>query len=280
MVGLVGRSRRRYGGYIVHVGIVMMFLGFAGQGFKLTTAAALSPGQTMTIGHFMIRHDSVKATDDGAKQMITGHVTVFENGKEIGKMYPARWFYRKHEQEPTTEVAIRRRAGEDLYIVMQTFELSDQSVNIEVHINPLVNWIWLGFAVMAMGTGLCLLPERTFAFAVAKFPAEASGAAGATTMMVLLLLFSLARPVMAQHVPSADTVISAPRERAGAGASRADGLHVRHVRARAADALHLQRGATHARRASHPDRSGQGQDRDPVAFRGDIRRPAISERAD
>jgi cytochrome c-type biogenesis protein CcmF len=209
MIGLVGRSRRRYGGYIVHVGIVMMFLGFAGQGFKLNKLAALRPGDTMTLGHFMIRHDAVKATDDGAKQMITGHVTVFEDGKEIGKMYPARWFYRKHEEEPTTEVAIRRRAGEDLYIVMQTFELSDQSVNIEVHVNPLVNWIWLGFAVMAIGTGLALLPERTFAFAIAKFPAEA---AGATTAMVLLLLFSLARPVMAQqHLVAPGAVISPPK---------------------------------------------------------------------
>jgi len=208
MVGLVGRSRRRYGGYIVHVGIVMMFLGFAGQGFKLNKLAALRPGDTMTLGHFTVRHDAVKATDDGAKQMITGHVTVFEDGKEVGKMYPARWFYRKHEQEPTTEVAIRRRAGEDLYIVMQTFELSDQSVNIEVHVNPLVNWIWLGFAVMAIGTGLALLPERTFAFAMAKFPEAA-----ATTAVLLLLLFSLAAPAAAQqqHQVIPGAVISPPK---------------------------------------------------------------------
>ena len=165
----------------------------------------------MTVGHFTVRHDAVKATDDGAKQMITGHVTVFEDGKEIGKMYPARWFYRKHEQEPTTEVAIRRRPGEDLYIVMQAFELSDQSVDVEVHVNPLVNWVWLGFAVMAIGTGLCLLPERTFAFAIARFPAEAAGAAGTTTAIVLLLLLSLARPVMAQHVLTPGTVIDAPK---------------------------------------------------------------------
>src|SRR3954468_13017562 len=76
LVGLVGRSRRRYGGYIVHVGIVLMFLGFAGQGFKETKIANLRPGQQMTVGHFTIRHDAVKATDDGAKQMITGHLTV------------------------------------------------------------------------------------------------------------------------------------------------------------------------------------------------------------
>jgi cytochrome c-type biogenesis protein CcmF len=196
MIGLVGRSRRRYGGYIVHVGIVLMFLGFAGQGFHLNKIAALKPGQQVTVGHFTVRHDSVKATDDGAKQMITGHVTVFEDGREIGKMYPARWFYRKHEQEPTTEVAIRRRMGEDLYIVMQTFELSDQSVNLEVHVNPLVNWIWFGFAVMAIGTGLALLPERTFAFAMAKFPAEAA----ATTVALFLVVLLSGTPLSAQSM--------------------------------------------------------------------------------
>jgi len=186
MIGLVGRSRRRYGGYIVHVGIVFMFLGFAGQGFKQTTSAEVRPGGKVTVGHFTIRHDGVKATDDGAKQMVTAHLTVFEDGNEIGQMYPARWFYRKHEQEPTTEVAIRRRAGEDLYVVMSTFELSDQKISLEVHVNPLVNWIWFGFAVMAIGTGLALLPERTFAFAMAKFPAEAVAGAGAVLLIILL----------------------------------------------------------------------------------------------
>ena len=84
-------------------------------------------------------------------------------------MYPARWFFNKHE-EPTTEVAIRRMWGEDLYLVMPTYEVSEQSASLEIVVNPLVNWIWLGFAVMAIGTGIVLLPERTFAFAMAKFP--------------------------------------------------------------------------------------------------------------
>ena len=60
----------------------------------------------------------MKVTDDGQKQMITAHIAVFEDGKQIGTMYPARWFFRKHEEEPTTEVAIRRAIAEDLYIVL------------------------------------------------------------------------------------------------------------------------------------------------------------------
>ena len=108
VVGLVGRNKRRYGGYIVHLGIVLIFFGFAGDGFKQEEQVLLKPGQQVTVGHYTVRHDSIQVTDDGQKQMITAHLTVFEDGAEIGKMYPAKWFFRKREEEPTTEVAIRR----------------------------------------------------------------------------------------------------------------------------------------------------------------------------
>jgi cytochrome c-type biogenesis protein CcmH/NrfF len=132
--------------------------------------------------------------------MITAHVTVFDGDREIGKMYPARWFFRKHEEEPTTEVAIRRTVTEDLYLVMPAYQLSDQSAQMEVVINPLVNWIWLGFGLMALGTGLTLLPERTFAFAMARFPAEAA------TAGMLLLALSVTSPALAQHTTTSTSV--------------------------------------------------------------------------
>jgi len=191
-IGLVGRSRRRYGGYIVHVGIVLMFLGFAGQGFKKSEQVLLKPGQQTTVGNYTIRMDALRVTQDDQKQMVTGHFTAFDGTKEIGKMYPARWFFNKHA-EPTTEVAIRRMWGEDLYLVLPSYQVSDQSASVDIVVNPLINWIWVGFAVIAFGTGIVLLPERTFAFAMAKFPAEV-----ATTAGMLLLLASLAAPVFAQ----------------------------------------------------------------------------------
>jgi cytochrome c-type biogenesis protein CcmF len=88
-------------------------------------------------------------------------------------MYPARWFFRKHEDQPTTEVAIRRSFAEDLYLVMPAYELQDQSMSLQVVINPLVNWIWTGFGILVLGTGIALLPERTFAVALGRVPAGA-----------------------------------------------------------------------------------------------------------
>src|SRR4030095_3261117 len=71
LIGLVGRNKRRYGGYIVHVGIVLIFLGFAGDGFKREEQVLLHPGQQTTVGHYTVRHDRVQVTDDGTQQMIT-----------------------------------------------------------------------------------------------------------------------------------------------------------------------------------------------------------------
>jgi cytochrome c-type biogenesis protein CcmF len=185
LIGLVARQRRRYGGYIVHLGIVLMFLGFAGQGYKLEENMKMNPRQTGTVGGFTIRHDSITVTADDQKQMITGHVTVLRDGKEIAQLTPARWFFAKHEDQPTTEVAIRRAAGEDLYIVLAAYEVETQNATYAVTVNPLVNWIWLGFGVLALGTGLALLPERAFVLAGARVP---EGAATTTLMFVLLLL--------------------------------------------------------------------------------------------
>jgi cytochrome c-type biogenesis protein CcmF len=184
MIGLVARSHRRYGGYIVHLGIVLMFLGFAGQGYKLDENMKMNPGQQGTIGRFTIRHDALTVTSDEQKQMITGHVTVLQGGKEIAQLQPARWFFAKHEEQPTTEVAMRRGIGEDVYVVLAGYEPQSQNATYAVTINPLVNWIWLGFAVLAFGTGIAMLPERAFAFAAIKVPEGAV----TTSLMLLMLL--------------------------------------------------------------------------------------------
>src|SRR5206468_12120379 len=165
IIGLVGRNKRRYGGYIVHVGVVLICLGFAGNSSKKDLQVLLKQGQEAKIGRYTLRNEGVGVTDDGQKQMVTAHVSVFSNGTQIDTMYPAKWYFRKHESEPTTEVAIRRTLAEDLYVVMAAPpQLRDQSASLEVYVNPLVNWIWIGFGVIALGTGIALLPERAYSF--------------------------------------------------------------------------------------------------------------------
>jgi cytochrome c-type biogenesis protein CcmF len=162
-----------------------MFLGFAGEAFKREEQVLLAPGEKVAIKSFEVRHEALTVTDDGQKQMITGHVTVFSDGKELAKMEPARWFFAKHEDQPTSEVAIRRAPGEDVYIVLAAYEVESQVGIYAVTINPLVNWIWLGFGILALGTGIALMPERAFALASARVP---EGAATSALLLILLLL--------------------------------------------------------------------------------------------
>jgi cytochrome c-type biogenesis protein CcmF len=210
LIGLVTRSHRRYGGYIVHLGIVLIFLGFAGEGFKQEEQVVLKPGQSVNVGHFTVRHDALRLTDDGQKQMVTAHLAIERSGKATGTMLPGKWFFRKHEEEPTTEVAIRRSVAEDLYIVLAGFDVQTQSATLHVVVNPLVNWIWVGFVILALGTFIALLPERAFTFALGRVP---SGAATTTTLLLVLLF---AASVHAQHtegVSNAFLVARSPFER-------------------------------------------------------------------
>ena len=85
LVGLVGRNKRRYGGYVVHVGVVLMFLGFAGEAFKQTDQLLLKPGQAVKVGDVTARLDALRVTDDGQKQMVTAHITVTKDGQEVGE---------------------------------------------------------------------------------------------------------------------------------------------------------------------------------------------------
>ena len=206
MVGLVSRNKRRYGGYIVHVGIVLMFMGFAGEGFGRDEQALLKPGQTVQVDRYVLRLDAIRATDDDQKQMVTAQVTVMDTaGKTLGTMYPAKWFYRSRPQEPTTEVAIQRSLAEDLYIVMAAFELGEQSASVEVHVNELVNWIWIGFGLMALGTGIALLPETVFALAGARVGAEAA----ATLLLIGVLLAPAGLHAHEMQEPAASTAAPA-----------------------------------------------------------------------
>ncbi|MBS1817837.1 MAG: cytochrome c biogenesis protein CcsA [Acidobacteria bacterium] len=203
LIGLVGRNKRRYGGYIVHLGIVLMFLGFAGGAYKLDEQVLLKQGQAAAVGKWQFRNDGIKVADDGQKQMTTAYITVLRDGKEIGNLYPARWVFHRHEDSPTTEVAIRRGLWEDLYVVLPATDptmMAAQTATLQIVVNPLVNWIWLGFGIIAFGTGIALLPERAYSFAVAKSTSDMAGA----TAAFLLVLFLASTPAFAQmHDPSA-----------------------------------------------------------------------------
>ena len=158
--------------------------------------------------------------------MLFRSLLVLRNGKPAGTMEPGKWFYRKHEEQPTTEVAIRRSVSEDLYVILAGYDVQSQSVTLQVFINPLVSWIWVGFGVLAMGTILALLPERTFAFALNKVPASAATTTSALLLIGVLLLgpaavASAQEPAPEhKHVPGAGGAYVVPKTPLGAPVGR------------------------------------------------------------
>jgi hypothetical protein len=90
---------------------------------------------------------------------------------------------------------------------MPAFDLEAQSASLQIVINPLVDWVWFGFGVIALGTGIALLPERSYSFALAKMPGEA--APGSVALLLALLLTTAS--VAAQHVESPQNVPVIPR---------------------------------------------------------------------
>ena len=174
-LGMVLRGKRRYGGYIVHVGIVLMFVGFAGTAYQKEAELRMEPGKDQTVGKYRIHFDRLAHEEDRQKEMVTGEVTAFgKDGKVIDHLRPAKWFFHGHEGEPTTEVAIRRAPAEDLYITLGGYDLANGTAVIKVVVNPVVDWIWFGFMLLAFGTGIALIPdsvlEKMTARAAARVP--------------------------------------------------------------------------------------------------------------
>ena len=188
LVGLVSRNKRRYGGYLVHIGIVFMFIGFAGGSYKKESEVTLEKGQQATIGRYTLRFEAFRPGDTVEKKVVAAEMTVFEEGKEVARVEPAKWYFPHHEEEPVTHVEIRRSALEDLYIVLNGYDADNSVVSLKLVINPLVNWIWVGFLLLAIGTGIALSPERAYQLAEAAARQSSKEKAGVASLLVFLLL--------------------------------------------------------------------------------------------
>ena len=150
----LSRNRRRYGGYVVHLGIVLIVIGFAGTAFKVERQALLSPGESMSVGSYVLRYEGARQASTTEKQMVAAEVTVTRDGENIGTLHPQRNFHVAQRQFQS-EVAIRTNPVEDLYLVVTGFD-ADGDAALRAFVNPLTWWIWAGAAVMAIGIGVIM----------------------------------------------------------------------------------------------------------------------------
>lgn len=159
LMRLVDKSRRRYGGYIVHFGIVLMFIGFTGKAWSIDKEASMSPGDRMDIGSYSLTYKGPRMEVDVSKRMVFADLEVTQNGKSLGVMSPAKFIYKRSAEMPTTEVAMHRSFRDDLYLVVGMVSPETKKAAFQFHVNPLVSWIWIGVIVLIAGASISLWPE-------------------------------------------------------------------------------------------------------------------------
>ena len=152
-------GRRRYGGYIVHLGIVLMFFGFCGKSWNVDKETSIRPGEVYQVERLTLQYAGPRMEVDNNKRMVFADIKVFENGKEIGKLSPAKFIYKKMPESPTTEVAMLHSIRDDLYLVVGTINPETKVATLQVHMNTFVSWIWFGCMVLIVGSFLCMFPE-------------------------------------------------------------------------------------------------------------------------
>jgi cytochrome c-type biogenesis protein CcmF len=158
MVQLTHRNTRRYGGYIVHFGVVVVIIGLAGAAFNQDKEQEMSYGDKMTIGPYTLVCRSY--TDEEYPNYYTqwAVLDVYKNGKQIDTLTPERRFY-KASQQTSTLPFIRSSLNEDLYLVYEGLNQDTGHPILKAHLNPLVMWIWLGVWIILGGTALALVPN-------------------------------------------------------------------------------------------------------------------------
>jgi cytochrome c-type biogenesis protein CcmF len=168
---LVNKNRRRYGGYIIHVGVVAVFVGVAASSaFRVEVTQTLKPGETMQAGPFTLRYEKITSAEDAHMSRLAAEVSVWRGDRQITTLSPEKRFYKK-PQQPTTEVAMRPTLTEDLYLVLGSYDPPSGVATIQAFVNPLVSWLWIGGVIMALGTALTMWPSA----AERRAPAYALG---------------------------------------------------------------------------------------------------------
>jgi cytochrome c-type biogenesis protein CcmF len=177
MVQLTRRNTRRYGGYIVHFGIVLVMVGFAGTAFNKEVEQEMGFGDTMTVGAYTLTAKSFTQDDNSNFASEWAIVDVTKGGKFVTTLYPERRVY-KASQQPATVVANRSTLAEDLYLVYEGRNPQTDKPILKVHLNPLVNWIWIGALILLAGTVLTLVPNVQSVKMAAAAPAAVPAGAG------------------------------------------------------------------------------------------------------
>jgi cytochrome c-type biogenesis protein CcmF len=158
---LLKRNQRRYGGYVVHLAVMLMFVGFAGAAFDLEETRLMRPGERWELANYTIEYRQARPIEHSHYAGAVARLALWRDGEPVAMLLPEKRVYFQ-QQQPTTLPAVLSSPSEDFYVIMTGLE-PDQSAAFKVYINPLVNWLWIGGFVFVLGNTLLLwrLPAPT-----------------------------------------------------------------------------------------------------------------------
>jgi len=163
LFGLVSKNQRRYGGYIVHIGVVVVFAGVAGALFVQEQAVRLAPGDTTSVGAFQVTYRDTDLERGPNYVATVANLTVSHDGGREFRARPERRFYPEAQEQTTTEVAIWSRLFEDFYAILERYDPATGEVDVTLLVNPMVGMLWVGGGIMVLGVLIGLTGPRTAA---------------------------------------------------------------------------------------------------------------------
>jgi cytochrome c-type biogenesis protein CcmF len=176
MYQLTRRNMRRYGGYIVHFGVVLACIGIAGVAFNQEKEQEMAQGDTLQIGHYRLVGQEYTQDDNANYGSEAALLDVYKDGKYITRLNPEHRQF-KASMQGTTIVANYSTLKEDLYVIYEGKNPDTGHPIIKAFINPLVNWLWIGVLTVVLGTGLALVPNAAQLKSPVTVTATAAGGA-------------------------------------------------------------------------------------------------------
>lgn len=156
---LITRARRRYGGYIIHIGIILMAVGIVASNiYDVEELKTVEIGESIVIKDYVLTYEGLHQIKEGVNDIVYADLTVTKGGQYLMQIQPEKIFYPTWPQ-PRTEVALHSTLREDLYVILSGWE-RDGSATIKVKVNPLVAWIWYGGYLLVLGTIIAVWPGR------------------------------------------------------------------------------------------------------------------------
>lgn len=159
---IMRRNGRRYGGYIVHLGIVMMGVAIIGNEFYLqTTNVTLAQDERVQLAHYELVYTGLGTNRQSNVTEIYAQMDIYDlnNGRMVGTIAPSRNIYDKNPEMPTSEVGLHMTLTEDVYVVLNGWEDRGSSATFSIYVNPLTIWLWIGGIVLVLGTLVAVWPH-------------------------------------------------------------------------------------------------------------------------